>query len=247
VVSAEQAARMAADAARAAVDAYRSELQDRAPAAPQQQPQQQIPDAFSGLDDKEIVEVGQARALARNYEQRFENFGAGLQQLYAGSVARDEQMSRMVHKDVWDRHGKELKAEIEKRKQYKVITAEDYDEAVDLVRGRHIKEYAEPLVQQAIQNAPPADVGVAGTAIGEGTGPMPELPEHWKPHLVSGWGSVEGGIRAIQDMLRKRREEYGDTTTFEQYMEMMTRDELVRDDKGWKSFDLTTGVKKEQK
>jgi hypothetical protein len=150
--------------------------------------------------------------------------------------------SRNLHGEVWDKYSDEFRSEVEKRKGYKTVEFADYEEIAELLRGRHHKDFEQAAIQSYLESAPPPGEGGTGTAMGGGaidTGEV-EVPEHWKPHLTENFGSIAEGLRAIQDMLRRRADYYGEKMTIEQYMEQMANDQIIKDGKGtFKTMDLT--------
>ena len=188
---------------------------------------------FAGISDTDLVEGHTLKRLGENVTQRMQAMTGGMQQLYNQNLSALEMNARLMNKEVWDKYGDEIKAEVEKRKQYKVIDFGDFDEATALVQGRHLDEKASARAQQMMESTPPGDLGGTGTPVGQsGAPPGPELSEDWKKLLVMNWGSVEGGLRDVQAMLAYRLKEYGYAPTLEQYLDQMAKDQVIVDHKG---------------
>ena len=174
------------------------------------------------------------KELARNMESRYQNLVGAAQQIYQGQATQYETLSKMADKNIWDKYGPEVQKEVEAMKQVKVVDADDYQRAIDIVKGRHIQDYVKEGVDVYMQNAPPTDISGGS---GGGTGMSPpeaEIPEHWQKHL-----SDNGITKAdIVSMLNNRRDYYGSAPSFEEYMTDMDNHTLIRDDKGWRADDL---------
>ena len=234
---AEGAAANAAATASAVKEALAG-LQSQPPAPePAASPQSPVQDLFGTASDDDLPDYRTLRYMNQNIKERFGNLDAAAQQLYAQNVSNMESMSRMADPKIWESYGDELKTEIEKRKLTKVLEAQDFHEAIGVIKGRHIEDFIEERAQQMLATMPNAEGVGDGSALGGSLETTAEIPEQWKDIMTRN-GLNE---RSIKEMLERRRsnpDDVGTVPTFEQYMKQMADHHIIRDDKEYTTFDL---------
>ena len=209
------------------------------PASPEPAPSPQSPvqDFFGTASDDDLPDIKTLRAMQNNMDGRFGNLDTAAQQLYSQNVSNMEAVSRITDPKIWETYGKELKEEIEKRKQTKVLNAQDFQEVIGVIKGRHIEDFIEERAQQMLSSMPNSEGVGDGSALGGSLEPAVEIPEQWQDIMARN-GLNE---RSIRDMLERRRnnsDDVGTVPTFEQYMKQMADHQIVRDDKEYTTFDL---------
>jgi hypothetical protein len=211
-------------------------IKDSQPApAPPPAPEPVTPQPPTGIDamsDTDLIEAGTLKNLNRQYEQRVSGLMQGMETLYNQNVTMFEQSSRIQNPQIWEKYGKEITAEIEQVKKNKVLDAADYNRAIEIVRGRHYKDFVEAEAQRMLETTPTSD-GVGDGGLQVGTTADHEIPEHWKEILARN----DMNLDSVRAMIAKRQAN-GDNITLEGYLKMMENQTLVRDDKGYTTRDL---------
>ena len=204
----------------------------------QHQQQHQPPaadDPFGALRDDDYLEAGQARRALQQYQQRIEGLTQGLQTVYGMGTAQLENFSRLQHPKEWEKYGDEIGKLIEQRKAQKIITPDDYKEAIDIVKGRHYSDYVDARAQEMLNSAPTTEgVGTAtGTNMNEPN--RYEVPDNYRAVL----DRAGLKLKDVEDMIARRRAR-GDNITVEKWLEMAANDDIVYDGDKYITRDLTT-------
>lgn len=170
------------------------------------------------MSDDELIDARTVRRLLNQQGQQQKQVTAGLEYVYNATVGNLESTSRIMHPDLWSKYGDEIKKDIERLKQTKIITADDFDNVLQTVKGRHIDDFIQDGVKKYLENAPPGDV-TTGVSAGDSTTRLPEnveIPESYKVALLNAYGTMEAAMQGIREMVRIRREFWGETSlTFE--------------------------------
>jgi len=236
----EQLNQMLQQAAETARTATRDELQAA-------QPQQQQPAAvdqpavttptgpLDGLQSDDWVQVGTARTMQENFDQRVTGIQQGVKYLYEQNLSILETSSRLQNSQIWEKYGKELEDIIEQRKQTKIVTGEDFKEAIQVIRGRHWRELVDTEVQQRLADLPTTETALdGGTPLVVGNEAL-EIPEHWKQIYEKNGLN----LRSIQEMLIRREQKYpGTTPSLKDYLKQMDTTQFIADDKGLHVHDI---------
>jgi len=197
-------------------------------------------DPFSTIGDEDLIDGRTAKAFFQNYNDRFQNFASGVGEMYKGQLSMLEQNSKLLYPKIWEKYGKEIKDEIAELNKTKVITGDDYDRVISMIKGRHIDDFLEEKVQQHLQNIPPGDPGAPGAQGGAALQNQPNMPESWQKYLRDAGLTV----RDIQGMLDRRRDNYGYAPSLEEYFKQMEQHQIIKDEKAYKTFDLIPENKK---
>jgi hypothetical protein len=212
---------------------------------PQAPPLPQPQDPFATIEDDDWVEGRTIKALNENIQQRVSSYEQAFRHLYRIGTENLEGASRIQHPQEWERYGDEIKAEIERRKQHKLIEPSDYDEVVNAVRAAHWRDYVQDEAERMILNAPESDLSGGAVSTGGSSGDdIAEIPDDWRQLLA------DSGLkpRDVQDMLNRRKAKYGSAPSLSEYVEMMRRGKVVRTVHGGiVAHDLTNGSGKGKK
>jgi len=214
------------------------------PEPPRQEPNPNVTpqDPYAGIDDDSLIEGRTMKAMTQNLQQRLQGLEGAAQQLYAQNIGNLELISRSQNQEIWDKYGKEIAAEVEKAKATSIVDASTYQNAIAIVKGRHVDDFIQQGVQQYLQNAPQGDMSTpGGTSIPTSAdGSVRQIPEHWQKMMADAGLT----IRDIQKSLDKRNDYYGTNITLDDYLKQMENHTLVRDGFQYKTMDLTEGAKK---
>jgi len=248
-LTAEQVQQMIADGAAAnaaatatalkeALAGLQSQSASPEPAPPPQSPAQ---DFFGTASDDDLPDIKTLRYMQKNMDGRFGNLDTAAQQLYAQNVSNMEAMSRITDPKIWESYGKELKEEIEKRKLTKVLEAQDFQEAIGVIKGRHIEDFIEERAQQMLSTMPNSE-GVGDGSLGGSLEPAAEIPEQWKAVMTAN-GLNERSIRDMLERRRNNKDDPGYVPTFDEYMKQLANHQIVREDagggrSGYNAYDL---------
>jgi hypothetical protein len=181
------------------------------------------------------MEVGEAKRLLSDYQQRLEGLTQGLQTVYGMGTAQLENFSRLQHPNEWEKYGDEVKSIIEQRKQTKVVSPEDYEEAIEVVKGRHFSDYVDARAQEMLQTAPTTEGVGPGGNLNMNEPDTRQIPENYKAILDRAGLTM----RDLEQHIATRRAKYGDNVTVEKWLQMAANDDVVWDGRKLVSTDLT--------
>lgn len=208
------------------------------PPAPAPEPVRQEPqDPYGNINDDDYLEGRTVKGILANVDTRFKGFEQAVQHLYTQNVGNLELLSRQANATEWEKYGKEIKDIVEENKKTQVVDANTYENAIAVVRGRHVQDLVQEGVQQYLQNAPQGDITTTGGGGTPVSGEPIELPENYKRWLAENQLSIAD----IQRSLDRRKDHYGEhaTPTLIEYIEQMVNSKTIQDGRQFKSFDLT--------
>lgn len=232
----EQLNQMIQTAAETARAATRDELAVQQP----QQAEPAIPATapagpLEGLQSDDWVQVGAARTMQENFNARVGGIEQAAKHLYEQNVSILETNSRLQNPQLWEKYGKELEEIVGQRKQTTIITANDFKEAIDVIRGRHYRDLIDNEVQQRLADLPTTETALDGGAPLMAGDEALEIPEQWK-NMYEKNGL---NLRDIQAMLTRREQKYpGTTPSLKEYLKQMETTNFIADGREIKVSDI---------
>jgi hypothetical protein len=121
-----------------------------------------------------------------------------------------------------------------------VIEPGDYNEAIDVVKGRHFTDYVDARAQQMLESAPTTEGVGTGGGLNMSEPNNREIPENYRKILDRAGLTM----RDLEEHIATRRTKYGDNITVEKWLENAANSDVIYDGKKYVTHDLT--AKKEK-
>jgi hypothetical protein len=197
-----------------------------------------VDDQFASIRDDDLIDGRTAKVMMQQYGERMQPVFQGMRTLYDMGTSQLENFSKMETKREWEKYGTEIKEIIDARKQAKVLEPADYTEAIEIVKGRHFQDYVEEKAQQMLSGVPTTEGVGDGGLTGMAGDNIPQIPENYKAVLEDNGMSMKD----VEEMVARRRAQ-GDNITVEKWLEMASRQQIVRDGPGKYVTENLTGGK----